>query len=421
MTSYSGLPRRVLFWQNALFLCVIFGGSVSAFAILMTSGIDRESDPENLRVAVSSNNAFSLELYSNEATSTEGNFMLSPASVSSVMAMLIAGADGETRDQILQTLHFSTDDEVLHDGFSQLSKMWNDAETVELNLANRLWPATNQSLLPEYLSLTENYYGAKVESVDYGKPNSATDTINNWVAEQTKDRITGLLQSGDVDSSTRMVLTNAVYFKGDWKSKFSTNRTRDAAFTTADGTALSVPMMDQTSKFAFAEMDGNKFLEMPYAGNRYSMLFVLPKTHDGLSAIESALTVEKLDGWIKKMATQNVRVKLPKFKSVVRIDLTKRLSEMGMPSVFGASANFSGMTGQRDMFVDSIIHKTFIEVNEEGAEAAGASAATVKRSAKPRQEEIATFVADKPFVYMIRERRTGAILFIGRMDNPEAM
>lgn len=370
---------------------------------------------ENLTQVVAANNQFAIDLYQRQA-SVDGNLFMSPASVSTLLAMVYAGADGETRKQMQQVLHLQADEDEVHAGFSELMKRLNGSADVKLNVANKLWAQQDYQFLHSFLDLGKKYYDAATARLNFGESQQAVDTINGWVEEKTQGKIKDLLTIDDVDGATTLVLTNAIYFKANWIYKFNPSLTRESEFTNAAGEKSNIPMMNQTAEFNYVEHSGTSVLEMPYAGDQYSLVVLLPDSSSSLSDLESGLSAGKLDELLGAMRKRKVDVRLPKFKFELRSELNDLLKELGMTDAFSTAADFSKMTGQRDLFLAKVIHKAFIEVNEEGSEAAAASAATMKRSAAPRNPQ---FIANRPFMYLIRDKESGAILFMGRMTETQ--
>ncbi len=397
----------------AVLLVVVSGGlpwTRPNVALAGPTGGDQEA-------VVAGNTEFALDLYARLRTD-DGNLFLSPYSVSTALAMTYAGARGETARQMADVLHFSLEQERLHPALAGLEssvKAAGDGAGCSLHVANALWGQKGERFLEGFLALTKKYYGAGFQEVDFaGAAEQARQTINAWVADQTRQKIKELLQGGDVDSATALVLTNAIYFKGSWASQFDPRHTKDAPFRIKDGEKVVVPMMHQVRKFAFASAGDLDILELPYAGDRLSMLLLLPKAVDGLADLEQSLSKEKLDKWQGSLHEQAVRVGLPRFKLESRLDLATTLEALGMSDAFSASrADFSGITGRRDLFISLVIHQAQVDVNEEGTEAAAATAVGLKMGAPPT-----AFVADHPFLFLIRDRQTGSILFLGRVANP---
>lgn len=361
---------------------------------------------------------FAFDLYG-RLKARSGNLFFSPYSISTALAMTYAGARGNTALQMAQTLHFSLDQSQLHPAFASLQAKLETVEAksnVELRIANALWPHMDHPFLKEFLDLTRKYYGVLITPVNYGDPEAARATINAWVEDRTESKIKDLVPPNAVDTSTCLVLTNAVYFKGNWVSQFDRSLTEDAPFWVTPDEAVQAPMMVQQREFGYAESDGLQILELPYAGDDLSMIVLLPEARDGLAELEAALTAENLERWTRHLWARQVRVFLPRFKMTSQFELGDTLASMGMRDAFtGGRADFSGMDGTRELYISAAIHKAFIDVNEEGTEAAAATAVVMSRA---RVVPPPTFRADHPFLFLIREKSTGSILFVGRLANP---
>jgi len=367
-----------------------------------------------------SNNAFALDLYA-KLREQKGNLFLSPYSISSALAMTYAGARGQTAAQMAKAMHFDLAPDRLHAAFSDLAAALDATAQLagcDLLVANALWAQKGDKFLKEFLDLAETRYSAKAEEVDFqNAPDTARKTINHWAKDQTRDKVRGLIPKGDLDPQTRLVLTNAVYFKGVWDSQFQESSTKDASFTLLTGEKVKVPMMHRTHDFGYAQANGVQVLELPYKGQTLAMVILLPTKADGLPDLEKSLTAESLAGWLAKASRQEVVVSLLKFSFTVSFKLNDALKSIGMPDAFAeGKADFSGMNGKTDLFISAVLHKTFVDVSEKGTEAAAATA--VKMETK---EEIVPveFRADHPFLFLIRHNRSGAILFLGRVVNPK--
>lgn len=373
----------------------------------------------NLKIVVEGNTAFALELYQ-QLRSAEGNLFLSPYSISTALAMTYAGARDNTAKQMAETLRFSLEQQQLHSAFAKLESNLNAVQkkgNIQLNVANSLWPQKDYPFLKEYLALIKECYGVLITPVDYKTAReAASKLINQWVEEKTKNKIRDLIQPGVLDVLTRLVLVNAIYFKGNWASQFEEKLTENAPFRLLSGETIQVPTMSQKQKFGYAEDQSLQILELPYIGNDISMLVILPKQVDGLAELEKSLTVESLRKWTTHLREQEVMVFLPKFKMTSQFRLDKALISMGMSEAFDMNkANFSGMDGNPNwLYIAAAIHKAFVDVNEEGTEAAAATAVV----AKPLSAPPLTFRADHPFIFLIRENLTGSILFLGRVVDP---
>ncbi|MHC4769385.1 MAG: serpin family protein, partial [Planctomycetota bacterium] len=284
-----------------------------------------------------------------------------------------------------------------------------------LTIANRLWGQEGEPLLPSYLDTISAHYAGGFETVDFqGAAESTRLKINEWTARQTADRIKELFRKGEIDPATVLALVNAVHFKGTWWIQFDPDRTRKADFHVPGRPAPVVDMMNLTADFGYGETDLLQAVSLPYDGERLDMVVLLPTARDGLADLEAALTVGNLADWLGRLRKQPVRVSLPRFSTRSRFELSETLAEMGMPAAFSGAADFSGMNGRRyDLFISLVVHEAFIEVDEQGTEAAAATGIVMKRGGRPR-----AFVADHPFLFLIRDRETGSVLFLGRVVDP---
>jgi serpin B len=378
---------------------------------------DRSQSVSAVGPLVTGNTEFALALY--QALRTKpGNLFFSPYSISTALAMTYAGARGTTALEMAHALRFRLPPEALHPAFSQLNARLSDIGQkghVRLKVANALWPHLAYPFLKPFLALTRHYYDTQITPVDYGDAEAARGIINAWVEEKTEQKIKNLIPEGVLNALTRLVLVNAIYFKGIWASQFDRNRTDDAPFWVSPHGQVQAPLMQQQTEFRYGEVDGLQILELPYVGEDLSMILLLPAEIDGLAALEARLTSSNLAKWTQKLWAREVQVFLPRFKMTYSVSLSETLQAMGMVDAFGP-ADFSGMTGDRCLFISAILHKAFIEVNEEGTEAAAATAVIISKSMPPPPPPI--FRADHPFVVLIRENRTGSLLFLGRVTNP---
>ncbi|MCD4653006.1 serpin family protein [bacterium] len=362
------------------------------------------------------NNAFGLELYQ-KLCSKEGNLFISPYSISSALAMTWAGARGDTAREMDAVLRFDMKMFDAHEGFFHLNKGFESVKAVEMSIANSLWPAQKFILEKTYLQLMKEKYGVEVTAMNYATATEESrQQINAWVETETREKIQNLITPGALDPATMLVLVNAIYFKGDWAAQFDPEKTIDGPFTTVNGDQQTVPLMRQKKEFRYAETENVKLLEMPYTGDRLAMTLILPRNTKSLESIEKILTPEKLAGWLKQMHKVKVDVTLPKFKMEWgSTDISQALKTMGMNRAFSGKADFTGITKVGGIYISMVLHKTFIEVNEEGSEAAAATAVIMRKTSMPRRLE---FKADHPFIFMIRDTETGAILFLGRVLTP---
>jgi len=396
---------------------------------------------EGERIIVQGNNKFALELYA-KLRAREGNLFFSPYSISTALAMTYAGARGQTESQMAEVLHFPTVTKLVaepkgglmalpgwerkqfHSAFGRIIKDLNNRGEkggYELTVANALWGQKGYGFLKTFLKLTEKNYGAGLKEVDFiAATEAARKTINAWVEKKTRNKIKNLIPKGVLNRLTRLVLTNAIYFKGNWASQFKEDRTKDAPFTLAGGQKVDVPMMNQTAEFNYMETEDFQGLELPYVDNELSMIILLPKRGDGLAEFEKTLTLKNLSQWPARLRKRKVIVSVPKFKMTSQFRLAEVLKSMGMTDAFVPDvADFSGMNGKKDLFISAVIHKAYVDVNEEGTEAAAATAVVVGvTSVMPGK--IPVFRADHPFLFLIRDNDSGSILFIGRVMNPKA-
>lgn len=372
---------------------------------------------------VKGNNHFATDLYAHLKDKTSGNLFFSPYSISTALAMTYAGAAGETRRQMAQVLHFTVSEQELHQAMARLREnlLVDSKKGYQLRVANRLWGQKGYEFLPEFLQTTRSGYGAELGVLDFAQATEpARREINAWVEQQTEEKIKDLLAPGVLDPSTRLVLTNAIYFKGNWQEQFEKDATEDAPFHVSADREVTVPMMHQTERFGYRAADGLQILEMPYAKGELSMLVLLQKEIEGLPRLEKKLTQANLQEWTKGLRRQKVIVYVPRFKMTSQFGLKDTLQAMGMRLAFEpGKADFSGMSRSDELFISAVIHKAFVDVNEEGTEAAAATGVAVAATAAPVQEEPPVFRADRPFVFMIRDNRTGSIVFMGRVVNPK--
>jgi serpin B len=382
---------------------------------------------QDVSSVVNANNQFAFELYS-KYKSKDGNIFFSPYNISTALAMTYEGGRGKTADEIQSVFHFPKDDSLRRESFLKINNLINKKDKkYTLHTANALWAQKEYTFLEGYFNLIKNYYDGKATNLDFvNQTEKSRLTINSWVEEQTNDRIKDLIPQGTLGPLTRLVLTNAVYFKGFWLKQFDKKDTRDEDFRVGPGNTIKTPMMYLSGKeaeFNYGETEKLQILELPYKGQDLSMLIFLPKDDD-LEAVEESLSAEKLSEWNRFLRREEVKVYLPKFKFEKEYFMKNTLKEMGMPTAFtlgidfGGEADFSGMTGKKDLNIDEVIHKAFVEVNEEGTEAAAATAVEMKAGAAPGPSRIKVFKADHPFIFLIQEKETGNILFVGRVSDP---
>ena len=372
---------------------------------------------------VEGNNDFAVALYG-KLRSQGGNLFFSPESVSTALAMTYAGARGDTAAEMAKTLHFTLPPDRLHPAMGALLAGLNAPhDGYQLRVANALWAERDYKFLDAFLKLTASDYGAGFNPVDFkGSTEAARLTINQWVEQKTDSKIKDLLKPGMVNPLTRLVLTDAIYFKADWQAQFQKAQTEDKDFHLSAAQTVKAPLMHRAGSYKYFNGGTFQILEMPYKTGELSMIVFLPKDMDGLRAFEQSLTASHAKQWLSQLQpVSRVIVTFPKFKVTEQLELGSTLGAMGMPSAFERSAaDFSGMTGNRELFLSAVIHKAFIDVNEVGTEAAAATAVAMVGMAMraPDPTPPPEFRADHPFVFLIRDNRSGGILFMGRVSDP---
>ena len=365
-------------------------------------------------------NVLAMSLYG-QLRAPKGNVFFSPYSISTALAMTYGGARGNTAAEMRKTLHLSLAEPRLHAAEASLARKLRSREGYALHVANALWPARGCGVLPEYSAMTRRHYGAYVQEVDFGNEESARATINHWVEEQTQDKIKNLIPEGILNPLIRLVITNAIHFKGDWAAKFDKSQTEREPFYLLEGNRVRAPTMIQTGRFRTGIADDVKLLELDYAGGDLSMLIVLPKERTGLPAVEESLSVTSIRKWRETLKKRTIEVHLPRFKIEASCSLDKQLKTLGMRDAFSKrAADFSGMS-REPLYIYKVLHKAFVEVNEKGTKAAAATAVIMKAKSISRDEPpVPEFRADHPFLFLIRDNNSGSILFLGRLMNPKA-
>jgi serpin B len=374
----------------------------------------------NLSAVVDSNNQFAIDLYAKiNAQDTGKNIFVSPFSISTALAMTFEGSSNNTRKQMAAVLHFNLPDADRQAGYSALlaATSAGPGKHYKLDVANALWGQKGYKFELPFLNVTGKFYGGALKPVDFaGNTEGARIEINTWVEDHTAKMIRDLIPKGAINPDTPLVLTNAIYFKGKWASPFKAAATKDAPFNVNDSVKVQVPMMSQTGRFRYVHENGVAAIELPYAGDDLSMIAILP---DGdMEKFSKSLSLDAIRQLCVDMYSEDVDIFLPRFKLEAGYGLGGMLSEMGMPDAFSEKlADFSGMTGRSDLYISKVLHKARIEVNEEGSEAAAATA-VIMAPKSVHLERKQVFRADHPFLFMIVHNSTGAILFMGRLSNP---
>jgi serpin B len=345
----------------------------------------------------------------------DGNVFLSPHGLATALAMTAAGARGPTAAELAHVLGAPADPAAWA-ALRPAAPAKGPAP--QLLVANALWAQKAFPFRPEYVRDVTTHFQAAAENLDFtGDAEGARRRINAWVAGQTQERIKDLLPDGVINDQTRLVLTNAIYFKGAWAHPFDPAKTQNRPFHKAGGSTVETALMARRGALPYLAADGVQVAALPYAGGDLALIVFLPAKPDGLAAVQNQLAQGALDGWIAQMKPTEVDLWLPRFTLTTQLNLRDTLIALGMPTAFGPQADFSGMDGSRGLQLAAVVHKAFVEVNEAGTEAAaGSGAAAAVKFAPP---DPVAFHADRPFLFLIRDGRTGAILFVGRFADPK--
>jgi serpin B len=396
-------------------------GEVKSDLARITSPDVSQTDAARL---VEGNSAFACDLYQ-ALRGQEGNLFYSPYSISLALAMTYAGARGATEKQMAAALQFLLAQDSLHTAFNGLDlelarrgqgAKGKDDQGFRLNVINAIWGQQDYKFLPSYLDVLAENYGAGLRLLDFvSAPEESRLTINDWVSDQTAGRIKDLIKPGIISSITRLVLTNAIYFNAAWQYPFTEKNTADAPFRLLNGGDVTAKMMRQTKDFGYAAGDGYQAVELKYDGNELSMVILLPE-EGNFEKFEASLDAGKLAGIINSIRSASINLSMPKFEYESEFSLKAALEALGMTDAFSMAADFSGMTGNDDLFIKDVVHKAFVAVDEAGTEAAAASAVIMDLKGMPVKPVEVT--VDHPFIYLVRDIQTGTILFIGRVMNP---
>ena len=382
---------------------------------------------DDLNQLAAANRTFTLDLY-HQLETMDGNLFYSPYSISSALAMTYAGAEGKTAEEMAAVFHFLMEEDRLHPAFNALDQYLEGlakqeipddmGEVFQLTIANAIWGQKDFHFESDFLDTLATNYGAGLRLLDYIQaPEESRVTINDWVSDQTEERIRDLIPQGAINSDTRLVLSNAIYFKATWLESFEESLTEDKIFHGLDGEEFITPMMSLGSdaSFPYYQGDGFQAVDLPYLGGQVSMLVIVPD-EGKFSDFEVNLNSEILDETIGNLAYQPMYLNFPKFEFETEISLATILAKMGMPSAFIDGADFSGMTGTKDLFISDVFHKAFVSVDEKGTEAAAATAVVMSLTSAP--ENPLHLEVDRPFLFLIRDIQTNSILFMGRVVEP---
>ncbi len=423
--------------QTGLLICLASCSTIASFipegssSQVLVSELPRGdvsgTTGDDLNQLAAGNRIFAVDLY-HQLETMDGNLFYSPYSISSALAMTYAGAEGKTAEEMAAVFHFLMEEDRLHPAFNALDlyleglanqEMPDDVgEAFQLNIANAIWGQKEFHFESEFLDTLAANYGAGLRLLDYvQEPEKSRVIINDWVSDQTKERIQDLIPQGAIDSDTRLVLSNAIYFKATWLEPFEESLTEDKVFHGFDGEEFMTPMMSLGSDASFPYYQGEGFqvVDLPYLGGQVSMLVIVPD-EGKFTDFEVNLNSEKLDEIAGNLAYQPMYLSFPKFEFESEISLAQTLAQMGMPSAFNDAADFSGMTGQKDLFISDVFHKAFVSVDEEGTEAAAATAVLMALTSAPANP--IRLVVDHPFLFLIRDIQTNSILFMGRVVEP---
>lgn len=386
--------------------------ALSLFGLLAAGAIAVPEKP--LGVAAGSN-AFGFDLYGRLRTQP-GNVFISPVNIATALAISANGARGQTQEEILRALHL---DQVDNAGYAALQQQLQAGPNAgyQLSVATALWGQDGFPIQQPFVDALEKHFRGGMQRVDFRNATAAVEKVNQWAAAQTQGRIRDLLTADNISPLTRLVLTSAIYFKGDWQYKFNKQATRPEPFWLTAERSTNVPLMHESADVGYFADDQVQLVELPYKGNRLSMVVVLPRDKDGLKKLEETLNASKLDGWLAKLSKKPGDITLPRFEFTTRYTLPDQLKALGMTRAFANNADFSGITTAEPLRIADVIHQTFVRVDEEGSEAAAATAIIYDKAPSPVIERF-DFRADHPFVFLIRDKQTGAILFLGRMSEP---
>jgi serpin B len=422
--------KKLMLVILATIIALSFSGcSPAASAEVVKSNKNRDGAPSvspvDMATLVDGNSGFAFDLYHELAQRAKGNLFYSPYSISLALAMTYAGARGETEKQMASVLHYLLPQDSLHPAFNSLDLELNsrgegakgkDDKGFRLNVVNAIWGQKDYKFLPAYLDVIAENYGAGLRVLDFaGAHEESRITINDWVSEQTEGRIKDLIKQGLITPLTRMVLTNAIYFNAAWKYPFDEKYTAEAPFHLLDGREVSVKMMHNSELFGYTGGEGYQAVELMYDGGELSMVILLP-AEGNFTAFEASLNAGKLEEIIAGLEMREVTLSMPKYEYESEFSLSDALQAMGMTEAFSMSADFSGMTGNNELYIKDVVHRAFISVDEAGTEAAAATAVVMELKGAPGLPVEVTL--DHPFIYLIRDIKTGAILFIGRLLDP---
>jgi len=392
-------------------------------SLLETVPLAQAKKTEAFQDMVRTHNTFAFELFNHLAEARSDNLILAPYSISTALAIAYIGAQGETQSEMSKVFGWPLNPKEVAQSMGELRTILSAANTIEgidLNATSGIWVDHSLNLLQDFIEQSKTLYDITPQSVDFQKnPDTSRHTINRWVEQKTHARITDLIPQGNLDALTRLLLVTATHYKGIWARPFKTQETQQSQFWHSPTNSSNIPLMTQQHRFPYADTEDMQILELPYVENRLSMIFLLPKKREDLTALESPFKSPKFEKRIESLNPRFVKASIPQFQIRFEFDLSQTLSLMGMPLAFDQQADFSGMSDSVDLHLSAIFHECFIEVNEEGTEATG-STGVVMEGRSLQVPPPVVFRADHPFYFFIRDNQSGLILFLGKVSNPTA-
>lgn len=384
-----------------------------------------DASDEILQTLIDGNNRFAVDLYHQFSGKNNGNLFYSPYSISLALAMTYAGANGQTKEQMAEVLHFMLEDSELHSAFNRMAIELNNRNSarepcgvqgVQLHIANSIWGQQGYDFMQAFLDVLAENYDAGMRLLDYqSDPEACRQTINDWVSQQTNGKIEDLIPAGGINYLTRLVLTNAIYFKANWLYPFEEEDTSNNTFYQLDGSSVSIPMMHQTASLYYKDGDNYRAVRLSYDTSTVSMVVIVPD-EGSFEDVENSLTAESLLNIVQSLNRQKLNLTMPKFGFESQAGLKETLQDMGMTDAFSGAADFSKMTDVESLFIADVLHKAYVSVDENGTEAAAATAVMMAGSA-PNEDNPIDFTIDRPFIFFVMDI-TGSILFAGRVMNP---
>jgi serpin B len=419
----------------------VIAAAVSCLCLLnIGTAFTDASAPITVGEIAEANNAFAYELYGELASGSPGNIFFSPSSIHTALSMAYAGARGETAEEMAGVLKFRIKPDRIAPAFGAFCEILNNPRMVlvpedtngritmkmepayQLRIANALWTQVDYPFLATYIDEVRDHFDAELTSLDFKRDaESSRLRINRWVENKTEEKILDLIPPEAIQPETRMVLTNAIYFMSNWENEFNEHFTKERPFTLLDGSEVECAQMQRHGRFGYMETADFQAISLPYKGNDLDMIVLLPVRTDGLPELERKCVVDSVSDWLGRLESHDVKVTLPKFEFSQEVELGDVLKKLGMKLAFTwPGADFSAMDGTRELVISLVLHKAFVAVDEEGTEAAAATAVVMMCGAAPaKPAPFKVFTADHPFLFMIRHCDTGAVLFMGRIVNPK--